>query len=121
LSHCDHFYGNRFFQPSGLSPSCPLTVQLQANDDATKLDLAESVRRGYRRGYGQQAITAVAETLAESIKGAPPDASTYLDLATLIHYEHAAIYADTAPRLRELLIGSPSREQLLRTIRVNWS
>ncbi|SRR6266705_219040 len=22
LSHCDHFYGNRFFQPSGLSPSC---------------------------------------------------------------------------------------------------
>src|SRR6266852_4236271 len=23
LSNCDHFYGNRFFQPSGLSPSCP--------------------------------------------------------------------------------------------------
>src|SRR6266436_2976674 len=22
LSHCDHFYGNRFFQPSGLSSSC---------------------------------------------------------------------------------------------------
>jgi hypothetical protein len=21
LSNCDHFYGNRFFQPSGLSPS----------------------------------------------------------------------------------------------------
>ena len=22
LSHCDHLYGNCFFQPSGLSPSC---------------------------------------------------------------------------------------------------
>ena len=22
LSNCDHFYGNRFFQPSGLSPNC---------------------------------------------------------------------------------------------------
>ncbi|SRR6266851_3054245 len=28
LSHCDHFYGNRFFQPSGLSPSCSSFVVL---------------------------------------------------------------------------------------------
>src|SRR5260370_33371801 len=96
---------------TGLRKGCPLTVQLQANDDATKLDLAESGRRGFRRRYGQQAITAVAETLAEPIKGAPPEASPYLDLASLIHYEHAAIYADTAPRLRELLIRSQSRHK----------
>jgi len=36
---------------------------------------------------GPEAITAVAETLAESMKGAPPDGSIYLDLASLIHYE----------------------------------
>src|SRR5260370_14897936 len=28
LSHCDHFYGNRFFQPSGLSKSCSSFVVL---------------------------------------------------------------------------------------------
>jgi len=56
--------------------------------DATKAYLARDLCGEVTEGdMGQEAITAAAETLAESIKGAPPDASMYLSLASLIHYE----------------------------------
>ena len=56
---------------------------------------------------GQQALTAVADALADGIKGAPPDAGMYLDLARLIRYEHvrapiADPALDTALALLEL-------------------
>ena len=58
--------------------------------DATKAYLARDLCGEVTEGdMGQEAITAVAEALAESMKGAPPDASIYLDLASLIHYERA--------------------------------
>jgi len=85
--------------------------------DATKLDLARSLCDAVTEGdMGQQAITAVAETLAESIQGAPPDASTYLDLASLIHYERVRppmedSALDAALALREL------RESLAQEVR----
>ncbi|MFY9725210.1 MAG: TlpA disulfide reductase family protein [Bryobacteraceae bacterium] len=37
---------------------------------------------------GQQALTAVADTFADALPGAPPDAGNYLALAGLIRYEH---------------------------------
>ncbi|SPE42411.1 Redoxin domain protein [Candidatus Sulfopaludibacter sp. SbA3] len=37
---------------------------------------------------GQPALTAVVDTFADAIPGAPPDASNYLELAGLIRYEH---------------------------------
>lgn len=56
---------------------------------------------------GQQALTAVADALADGIKGAPPDAGMYLELAGLIRYEHvrapiADPALDTALALLEL-------------------
>lgn len=55
---------------------------------ATKLLLAWNLRGEVTEGdMGPEAMTVVAETLAESIKGAPPNAGIYLDLASLIHYE----------------------------------
>lgn len=46
---------------------------------------------------GQQALTAVADTFADALPGAPPDAGNYLALAGLIRYEHVrAPMADAA-------------------------
>jgi peroxiredoxin len=60
---------------------------------------------------GQEALTAVADTFADAIPGAPPDAGAYLELASLIRYQHvrpsmADSALDTALALLEL------REQL---------
>jgi len=57
---------------------------------ATKLELARELCGAVSEGDpGQQAVAFVAETFAEAMKGAqPPDAGTYLELASLIHYEH---------------------------------
>ena len=56
---------------------------------AAKLDLARSVCGSVTEGdVGPRAIAAVAEMLAESIQGAPPDVNAFLDLANLVHYEH---------------------------------
>jgi len=56
---------------------------------------------------GQQALAAVADTFADAIPGAPPDAGIYLELAGLIRYEHARPHMtdsalDTALALLEL-------------------
>lgn len=83
----------RFGQVSTDADRAKLIIDLASQvralpPDATKLSLARELCGAVTEGdMGQEAITTVAETLAEAIKGAPPEAGTYLDLASLIHYE----------------------------------
>lgn len=73
-----------------------------------KLSLARELCAVVTEGeLGQPALTAVADTLADAIPGAPPDAAMYLELAGLIRYEHVRVSMadpalDTALALLEL-------------------
>ena len=65
-----------------------LALQVRAlPPGAGKLDLARNLCGAVSEGdMGPEAITAVAQTMAASMRGAPSDATMYLELANLIHY-----------------------------------
>ena|SRR5437660_10982605 len=88
LSNCDHFYGNRFFQPSGLSPSCSSSHNLvlwtatisppclASTRNVSRGDLAEARVFIGRREPGRAASALPTNSVQDSVL--PDDLSYYL-------------------------------------------
>ncbi|HEY2017647.1 MAG TPA: TlpA disulfide reductase family protein, partial [Bryobacteraceae bacterium] len=91
-----------------------VSAQIRALPDGSrKLDLAQSLCNLSTEGdLGKEALTAVAGTLAQSIHSPTADAHTWLELASLLRYEHlpaplsdpALDAADSVLALRESLV-----------------